>query len=57
MKNLSYDITLGMDWLKSTNPVIFWVACFLELTVGANLHIALAFPVNSVANVTLSSFK
>ena len=35
-KSLTYDIILGMDWLKSTNPVIDWVACSLELTVGAN---------------------
>ena len=46
-----------MDWPKSTNPVIVWVACSLDSTVGAKLHNVLALPVNSVANVALSSFK
>ena len=36
MKNLSYDVILGMDWVKSTNPAIDWVDCSMELTVGAN---------------------
>ena len=54
---MSYDRILGMDWLKSTNPAIYWVACSLELTVGYNLHIVLAFLENSVANMTLSSLK
>ena len=46
-----------MDWLKSPNPVIDWVACSLDLTVGAKLHTVLALPVNSVASVALSSLK
>ena len=53
IRNLSYDIILGIDWLKYTNPVIDWVAWSLELTVGAKLHIALALPVNSISNVSL----
>ena len=57
MKNLSYDIVLGMNWLKSTNPVIYWVACSLELTMHDNLHTVLALPINSVANVTLFSLS
>ena len=57
VKNLSYDIILGMDWLKTTNPVIDCVACPLELTVGDNMYIVLALPVNSIAYVTLSSLK
>ena len=57
IKNLSYNIILGMDWLESTNIVIDSVACSLELTVDAQLYTLLAFPVNSVANVTLSSLK
>ena len=57
INNLSYDVFLGTDWLKSTNPVIDWVACFLELTVGAKLHTIIALLVNSVANVALSSLK
>ena len=40
-----------MDWLKSTNPVINWVACSLDLTVGVKLHTVLALPLNSIANV------
>ena len=46
-----------MDWLKSTNPVIDWVACSMELTMGTNLHTVLALLVNSIANVALSSLK
>ena len=57
MQNLSYDIILGMDWIKSTNPAIDWVNSSLELTVGANHHILLALPVNSITNLTLSSAK
>ena len=57
MKILSYYIILGMDWLKPTNPVIDWIACSLELAIGNNLHIVLALPFNSVANVTLSSLE
>ena len=30
--NLFYDTILGINWLKTTNPVIDWVACSLELT-------------------------
>ena len=26
IENLQYDIVLGIDWLKSTNPIIDWVA-------------------------------
>ena len=44
-----------MDLLKSTNPVIYWAACYLELTVGSTEHIVLFFSVNSFAHVTLSS--
>ena len=44
-----------MVWLKSTNPIIDWVACYLELTVGDTVHNLLAFTVKSVANVSLSS--
>ena len=57
MKNLSYDIIVGIYWVISTNPVIDWVACFLESTIGANFHTILTLPVNSVAYVTLSSLK
>ena len=46
-----------MDWLKSTNIVNDWVACSLELAVGAKLHIVLALLVNNVTNVALSSLK
>ena len=35
-EKLLYDTILGMDCLKSTNPVINLVVCSLELTVGAN---------------------
>ena len=48
---------LVMDWIKSTNPVIDWVACCLDLTLGANLHTLLALPVTSAANAALSSLK
>ena len=34
-KLILWYIILGMDWLKTTNLVIDWVACSLELTVGA----------------------
>ena len=57
MQNLSFDIIVCMDWLKSTNSVIYWVACSLELSVGASYHTVLALPVTSVASVTLSSVK
>ena len=57
VKDLSYDLFLGVDWLKATNPVIDWVACSLELTVGANLHTVIALLVNIIANVALSSLK
>ena len=57
MKSLSYDNISVIDWLKFTNPVINWVVCFLELTVGDNLHTVVALPINSVANVTLSNLK
>ena len=46
-----------MDWLKSTNIVIDWVACSLDLTVGAKLYEVLALPVNSISKVALSSLK
>ena len=46
-----------MDWLKSTNPVIDWVACSLDLTLGANLRTVPALSVTSVANVALFSLK
>ena len=35
INNLQYNIVFGMDWLKSPNPVIYWVVFSLELTVGA----------------------
>ena len=35
MKSQSYDIVVGMDWLKPTNPIIEWLACCLDLTVHA----------------------
>ena len=57
INNLQYNIVFGMDWLKSPNPVIYWVVFSLELTVGAKQHTVLALPVNSTANVTLSSLK
>ena len=57
MKYLSYGVLLGIDWLISTNPVEIWVAFSLELTMGAKWHTVLALPMNSVANVTLSSLK
>ena len=57
IKELSYDIVLGMNWLKSTNPVVYWVACSLELTGDANQHTLLALPGNIVPNVTLPSLK
>ena len=57
MKNFSLDIVLGIDWLIFTNPLVYWVVCSLVLIVGANQHTKLAFPVTSVANVTLSSLK
>ena len=47
------DIVFSMDWLKTTNLVIDWVFCSLELTVDANLHIVLDLPVNNVSNLTL----
>ena len=46
-----------MDLLKSTNPIIDWAACSLELTVGNILLAVLAFPISSDAYVTLSSLK
>ena len=46
-----------MNWLKSTSPVVYWVAFSLDLTVGAWLHTVFAQPVNSVANLALSSLK
>ena len=46
-----------MDWLNSTNLVIDWVACSLDLTVGAKLHTALGLLANSIANVALLSLK
>ena len=46
-----------MDKLKSTNPVFDWVDCSLEFTVGTKFRIVLALPVNSIANVALSSLK
>ena len=48
---------LGIDWLKSTNPLIDWVSCSIELTVGAIKLIVLTLPVNSVASVMLSSLE
>ena len=57
IKNLQYDIILGIDWLKSTNAVIDWVACSLDLTIDSKLHTVLAFLVNSVANLALSSLN
>ena len=57
IKNLQYDKILGMDWIKSTNPVIIWVFFSLHLTVGAQLHTVLSLPVNSVANLALSILK
>ena len=57
MKNLLYNIILGMGWLQSTNKVIDCVVCSLEITVGNSLHAVLTLPVNSVASVTLSSLK
>ena len=48
---------LGMDWLESANPVKYWVAYSLELTVGAKQHTVLALLVKSITNVTLSSVK
>ena len=57
MENLSYVIFLFMDWLKSTNLIIDWVACSLELSVGDNLHNVLALPVNNAANDILFSLK
>ena len=46
-----------MDWLKSTNPVVGWVACYLDLNVGTKFQTVLALLVNSVANVALPSLK
>ena len=46
-----------MDWLKSTNLFKYWVACFLEITVGAKQHTVFALLVNNVANLTLLSIK
>ena len=57
MENLQYGIILGRDLLQSTNPVIDWVACSLQLSMGDNVHTVLAFPVNNIANRTLSSLK
>ena len=57
IKSLFYNNNLGMYWLKPTNPVINWVACSLELTLGDTLHTVFPVPVNSVANVTLSNLK
>ena len=34
INKLSYDAILGMDWLKSTNSIIDWLVCSMELTVG-----------------------
>ena len=56
-KDFTYDIIQGVDWLNTTNLVIDWVACSLELTLGAKLHTIPALSVNSIANVTLSSLK
>ena len=56
-KPLSYDSVLVMNWLKYTNPVIYWVACFPDFTVNAKLHTVLALSVNSVATVALPSLK
>ena len=53
MKKLSYDTILGIDWFKSTNTIVGWVVCYLELIVGAEKHTLLTLKVNSVANVTL----
>ena len=57
INNLSYNMILGINWLKSTNPVMHWVGCSLELTVDANLHTTLALTVNSIAYITLSSLE
>ena len=57
ISNLQYDIILGMGWLNSSNLVIDWVVCSLELTANAKHYTVLALPVHSVTNVTLSSFK
>ena len=46
-----------MDWLKSTNQIINWVACSLGLPVGAKLQTVIALPVTNVANLALSSLK
>ena len=54
-KNHYKKIFLGMDWLESINPIVDWVACSLELTVGGFLHTVLALIVNSIVNVILLS--
>ena len=46
-----------MVYYKSNNPVIDWVACSLDLTVGAKLHTILALLVTNVADVAFSSLK
>ena len=46
-----------MDLLESANPVIDWVACSLELTVGTNLYTVLALLVNTVSNIAQSSLE
>ena len=57
IKNLQYNVILDIGWLKSTNPVIDWVACSLDLTIGAQLHIVLALLVKSLDNIYLQSLK
>ena len=46
-----------MNWFKSTNLTIDWVACSLELTVRKYLYTIQTFPVNSIINMTLTSSK
>ena len=53
IENLQYDVVLDIDWLKSTNPVIDWVAFSLNLTGGAQVHIIIALLVKSVDNIAL----
>ena len=46
-----------MDWLKSTSPIIDWVAYSLDITVRDIVHTVLTLPVNIIANVILSNLK
>ena len=57
MKTSSYDVIVGMDWLKSINPAIDSMACSLAVTVGTNQHTVFTLLMNSVANVTIPSVK